>query len=132
MPSQLLYMSDIDECVTGAAQCQHTCYNNYGSYSCGCMSGYRLESDGLQCEGTIEVIMLEYTEVETLNTAVDFMQISMNALRELMDVKMSVRISLVAIVVAACIKDTDFRLMAPLAKVRFNASTLLISYRLRA
>ena len=45
------------------------------------------------------------------------MQISMNALRELMDVKMSVRISLVAIVAAAHVKDTDFRLMAPLAKV---------------
>ena len=52
------------------------------------------------------------------NIAVDLcMQISMNALRELMDVKRSVRISLVAIVAAACIKDTDFRLMEPLVKV---------------
>ena len=53
------------------------------------------------------------------------MQISMNALRELMNVKMSVRISLVVIVAAAHVKDTDFRLMEPHAEVSILA--LLIS-----
>ena len=38
-----------------------------------------------------------------------------------MNVKMSVRISLVVIVAAAHVKDTDFSLMEPLAKVSILA-----------
>lgn len=45
------------------------------------------------------------------------MQISMNALREVMHVKMSVKTRLAAIAVAAHVKAIDFRQMVFIAKV---------------
>ena len=44
-----LKCSDIDECVNGTHQCNHTCINEDGSYSCQCRSGYMLNADKKGC-----------------------------------------------------------------------------------
>ncbi len=46
-----LYTLDVDECLVGTDLCNQTCTNNVGSYTCGCQPGYRLNEDGLNCEG---------------------------------------------------------------------------------
>ncbi|XP_066302880.1 matrilin-2-like [Branchiostoma lanceolatum] len=40
---------DIDECAYGLSECSHTCTNTNGSYTCGCPSGYFLETDNKRC-----------------------------------------------------------------------------------
>ena len=49
---QTLYL-DIDECSSGngLSPCQQTCTNTIGSYNCGCISGYALQSNGYNCSG---------------------------------------------------------------------------------
>lgn len=42
---------DINECSTRVDQCEQLCENTDGSYTCACRTGFRLKSDGLQCEG---------------------------------------------------------------------------------
>ena len=42
---------DIDECARGTHECNQTCNNTIGSYTCGCNAGYRLAPDGRNCEG---------------------------------------------------------------------------------
>ena len=44
---------DIIECSTGVNQCEQICQNTNGSYTCACRGGFRLKSDGLQCEGMV-------------------------------------------------------------------------------
>ena len=44
-------LSDIDECTMNRDNCQQTCTNTRGSFTCGCESGYRLNSDGRTCRG---------------------------------------------------------------------------------
>ena len=43
--------ADINECETGISECDQTCYNNNGSYTCSCDTGFTLNSDGLHCDG---------------------------------------------------------------------------------
>ena len=33
------------------SECDHTCHNTLGSYTCSCVSGYRLAADGKSCSG---------------------------------------------------------------------------------
>ena len=47
----LLSLSDINECIAGTDNCSDICSNTIGSYTCGCLDGYRLLSDGLTCQG---------------------------------------------------------------------------------
>ena len=42
---------DKDECSLGTDDCDNVCFNNVGSYTCGCGVGYTLGSDELDCEG---------------------------------------------------------------------------------
>ena len=45
-------MPDINECKQASTnQCQHTCTNNVGSYSCSCKQGFRLNSNQRACDG---------------------------------------------------------------------------------
>ena len=44
---------DIVECDTEMDRCEQICQNTNGSYTCACETGFRLKSDGLQCEGMI-------------------------------------------------------------------------------
>lgn len=43
--------TDINECASNNADCQHTCSNTDGSFECSCRNGYTLGSDGLLCIG---------------------------------------------------------------------------------
>lgn len=33
--------------------CSHYCFNEKGSYRCGCRVGYTLQGDGMECEGKL-------------------------------------------------------------------------------
>jgi hypothetical protein len=46
----LLYI-DINECTEGIHQCQQTCQNMIGSYTCGCSDGFMLGNDRRSCSG---------------------------------------------------------------------------------
>ena len=35
--------------MDGTFSCAQVCHNTNGSYVCGCMTGYQLDSDGLTC-----------------------------------------------------------------------------------
>ena len=41
---------DIDECAEGTDQCAQNCNNTFGSYTCSCNAGYRLNSTGFGCD----------------------------------------------------------------------------------
>jgi hypothetical protein len=40
---------DVDECANGAADCSQLCANKDGGYTCGCVAGYSLDTDGRSC-----------------------------------------------------------------------------------
>ena len=42
---------DIDECSEGIDGCAQTCTDTDGRYTCSCISGYQLASDGHGCDG---------------------------------------------------------------------------------
>lgn len=44
--------ADVNECWRYPGRlCAQTCENTPGSYKCSCTSGFRLSSDGKNCEG---------------------------------------------------------------------------------
>ena len=53
----LFCFTDINECL-GDHDCNHTCSNTDGSYSCMCDRGYNLQADGKSCTGIIYVIVI--------------------------------------------------------------------------
>ena len=42
---------DINECTEDTDGCAQDCRNTIGSYTCSCITGYRLASDGRGCIG---------------------------------------------------------------------------------
>ena len=40
---------DIDECSNGTDTCTQTCTDTHGSFTCGCNTGYELDTDGFTC-----------------------------------------------------------------------------------
>ncbi len=42
---------DINECQQGIDLCDHICVNTYGSYTCQCNQGFRLDGNGQICNG---------------------------------------------------------------------------------
>ena len=42
---------DVDECSDGTHDCSQTCTNTIASYTCGCNTGFLLETDGITCSG---------------------------------------------------------------------------------
>ena len=44
-------MKDLDECEAEVDECDQTCHNNVGSYTCSCGAGFTLNSDGFRCDG---------------------------------------------------------------------------------
>ena len=51
------YPTDIDECSEGTDRCSQNCHNTVGSYTCSCSTGYRLNADGVTCDGKYNIIM---------------------------------------------------------------------------
>ena len=49
-------LADINECLLGTDLCSQTCSNTVGSYTCGCNTGYTLNSDGQMCDGKAQRI----------------------------------------------------------------------------
>jgi hypothetical protein len=47
--NRIFFSLDLDECASGAAQCQYRCENTYGGYNCLCPAGEMLHSDGRSC-----------------------------------------------------------------------------------
>ena len=47
----LNFSLDVNECVEETDTCQRLCINTMGSYSCDCITGYRLALDGSSCRG---------------------------------------------------------------------------------
>ena len=46
------YSADVNECVSpDNNDCEQTCVNTNGSYSCDCTNGYVLNADGHACDG---------------------------------------------------------------------------------
>ena len=43
--------ADIDECSSGTHLCSYNCTNTIGAYTCNCDIGYKLNANGLQCDG---------------------------------------------------------------------------------
>ncbi|XP_051869266.1 uncharacterized protein si:dkey-163f14.6 isoform X2 [Pristis pectinata] len=41
--------ADVNECAVGLSHCQQICINTFGSYKCGCHSGFQLSRDGQGC-----------------------------------------------------------------------------------
>ena len=46
----LLFFQDIDECSDGSP-CAHNCTNTNSGFECDCAVGYKLQNDGVSCEG---------------------------------------------------------------------------------
>ena len=46
-----LILTDTDECALANGGCEHSCSNADGSYTCSCNSGFKLNANGLTCEG---------------------------------------------------------------------------------
>ena len=46
-----LILTDRDECALANGGCEHSCSNADGSYTCSCNSGFKLNANGLTCEG---------------------------------------------------------------------------------
>ena len=49
---------DNDECSLGTDDCTHMCINTDGSFTCGCNSGYVLNTDGFTCNGKHKLVYL--------------------------------------------------------------------------
>ena len=48
----LFTLSDVNECDLGEDDCEQTCVNEQGSYSCGCSPGFKVnEDDDTKCDG---------------------------------------------------------------------------------
>ena len=43
--------TDINECASQNGGCEQNCQNTIGSYSCSCLTGYLIDSNGYNCTG---------------------------------------------------------------------------------
>ena len=82
--------TDIDECSMQVDECDHTCNNTLGSYTCSCNDGYLLDRNGLQCNGKYVAIIC-FQSVHILSSAC---KILMNVLYNWISVSKSVSISM--------------------------------------
>ena len=52
--------ADVDECTLNTDQCTQNCANTNGSYTCSCMSGYRLQADGKTCQSKTTFLLFSF------------------------------------------------------------------------
>ena len=69
-------MIDIDECAVNNGGCEHDCTNQNGGYTCGCQSGFQLDTNDLtSCSG----ITVFYSKDHVYSFPL-FIQISMSVI----------------------------------------------------
>ena len=51
---------DINECSEGSDNCDQTCANTVGSFTCSCADGFQLSSDGRTCNGNYRHLYTDY------------------------------------------------------------------------
>ena len=51
MYTRIIVYLDVDECSVNNGGCNQTCFNNQGSFTCGCNDGYQLMGDNKSCYG---------------------------------------------------------------------------------
>ena len=51
MDMYIIFDTDIDECSEDTDNCSQTCTNTDGNFTCGCINGYLLDTDGTTCKG---------------------------------------------------------------------------------
>ena len=55
------HIADVGECLIGTHNCSQLCVELPGGFECNCSSGYKLQEDGVSCEGKEETsIQLRY------------------------------------------------------------------------
>ena len=63
-------MTDIGECAEGTHNCVQLCSNTAGSFTCACITGYTLASDGRSCDGKFNNIITPFFLL-LVNSSVD-------------------------------------------------------------
>ena len=53
----LLLFQDVDECTNNNGRCEQVCNNTIGSFLCDCVTGYRLDGNGLNCSGKLCLLL---------------------------------------------------------------------------
>ena len=53
-----MFRLDINECSTNNGGCSHICGNNFGSFACGCPTGWSLMADRLTCRGNYQILLV--------------------------------------------------------------------------
>ena len=53
----MFYVADINECTESVDQCEHSCHNTIGSYTCSCNAGWLLDSDAHTCNGKYKPVL---------------------------------------------------------------------------
>ena len=55
--SVFIYL-DNDECLNDNGNCDDICVNSLGSFHCSCREGFSLTSNGIDCEGKYNKVMI--------------------------------------------------------------------------
>ena len=55
--SIIVKLSDVNECQTNNGGCEQVCTNTVGSYVCSCNPGFRLSSNGHNCNGKYQIVI---------------------------------------------------------------------------
>ena len=50
----VFHSADIDECAT-SYPCDHNCSNAFGSFSCSCIEGFQLQTNGRTCSSLLHI-----------------------------------------------------------------------------
>ncbi len=88
----IFYCTDVNECQSNNGNCQHTCQNTVGSFSCGCNSGFILASNGQTCNGECEIFNLDIFCIYHTTTCVVVVVVCL-----FLQILMSVPIAMVAV-----------------------------------
>lgn len=60
----IMIFADINECSYNRGGCEQLCINSPGHYTCSCLTGYTLQSDGKSCQGMVDEVSYEWPSVK--------------------------------------------------------------------
>jgi len=58
MMVSVIFLPDVNECITDNGNCEQNCTNTIGSFYCSCWTGYRLDENGKNCTGKFKAAMI--------------------------------------------------------------------------